>query len=310
LGHAPRRASHGVSLPAWLQLGGDFRGAAGAVSNGSPAAAAYPMQAEVYASAGAAGFTLNVTGGLRRPQEEGGSAAHVLWSREHYLMWQQHAGGSEGLYVRAGRFMPVFGLRPAEHVAYTQRFGGASLYGEAYAGAIEYVSRAFEVHATGFVHDSIASAVEHGDGGALYAEARLGAHAAVGGEAKYAAADDLHRTYAGLTATLYVPGADLLLSAEGQVIHQKMTVGGSFDQLAGYLLATRPLHRAVLLDVGLGHYAENVAVKGLFRDCVDANVHWFMTSHLEWLVTTRLELLNAGGGPNGGYALLQFHYRL
>jgi len=300
---------HGLSVPSWLRLGGDLRAAAGAVGNGQLGGAAYPMQAELYAVAGARGFTLNLKGGLRRPQEEG-SAVHVLWSREHYLMWQQHPNGSEGLYVRAGRFMPVYGLRLAEHVVYTQRFGGEPLYGEAYAGAVEYVTRKVEVHATGFVHDPIASAVEHGDGGALYAEARLGARVAVGAEAKYATDDDLHRTHAGITGKLYLPGLDVLLSAEGEVIHQKLVAGDTVNQLAGYVLATHPLVHAWLLDVGIGHYTQDTRVRGLYRDCLDVNVHWFATSHLEGLVTTRLELLDRGGGPNGGYALLQVHYRL
>ena len=70
------------------------------------------------------------------------------------------------------------------------------------------------------MHDPIASAVEHGDGGALYAEVRLGAHAAIGAEAKYSSSDDLHRTYAGVTGKLYLPGPDLLLHAEAEVVHQ------------------------------------------------------------------------------------------
>lgn len=300
---------HGVSLASWLQLGGDLRGAAGLVGNGQLGGAAYPMQVELHAAAGARGFSLVASGGLRRPQEEG-SAAHVLWSREHYVMWQQHPGGAEGLYVRAGRFMPVYGLRLAEHVAYTQRFGGAPLYGEAYAGAVEYVTRRFEVHATGFVHDPIASAVEHGDGGALYAEARLGKHAAIGAEAKYAADDDLSRTYAGITGKLYLPGLDVMLQGEAELVHHALAAGGTTNQLAGYVLASRPLARGWLLDVGAGHYAQDTSVAGLYRDCLDANLHWFVTSHLEGLVTTRLELLDLGGGPNGGYALLQVHYRL
>ena len=38
---------YGAKLPSWLQLGGDVRGAAGAVDNGAMGAAGYPMQAEV-----------------------------------------------------------------------------------------------------------------------------------------------------------------------------------------------------------------------------------------------------------------------
>jgi len=298
-----------IEPPGWLSLGGDLRGAAGVVNPGKLGAAAYPMQAEVYASAGGDGFTLELTGGLRSPQDSG-SALHVLWSREHYVMWRQHPGSPFGLYVRAGRFMPVFGLRLAEHVAYTQRYGGEPLFGEAYGAAIEYVAPMFELHATGFVHDSIGSAVEHGDGGALYVERRLGAHAAIGAEAKYAASSEQHTTYGGVTGKLYIEGPDVLLQTEAEVIHQVIVSGGSGNALAGYLLATHTLTAGWLLDVGVGHYTENTSVAGLYRDCVDANVHWFTTPHLELLLTTRLELLDAGSGPTGGYALVQLHYRL
>jgi hypothetical protein len=266
------------------------------------------VQAEVYVSAGARGFTFNATGGLRRPQS-GGSAAHVLWSREHYLMWQQNPGATDGLYVRAGRLMPVYGLRLAEHIAYTQRFGGFPLYGEAYGAALAYVSQRFEAHVTGFVHDPIASAVEHGDGGAAYVETRITKHAALGAEVKYASDDDLRRTYAGVTGKVYIEGADLLLQAEAELVHQEVvSTSRKLDQIVGYLLATRPLAHAWLLDVGVGHYTQDTGVEGNYRDSVDANVHWFVSSHFEALLTTRLELL--GSGPTGGYALAQVHYRL
>lgn len=307
-GGAPELLGGKLELPGWLAVGGDLRGAAGLVDNGVVGGAGYPMQAELYASAGAKGFTINASGGLRRPNEEAG-AAHVVWSREHYLMWQQRPGENAGLYVRAGRLMPVFGLRLAEHVAYTQRFGGYPLYGEAYAAAIAYVSPRFEVHATGFVHDAIASAVEHGDGGAFYGEVRLGGRYAIGAEAKYAADDDQHRTYAGLTAKAYVPAAELLVQAEGVFVRNDLVpTDYTYDQLLGYVLATRPLAQGWLLDVGVGHYTQNMDVEGNYRDCIDVNVHWFTTSHLELLATTRLELVSSGS--NGGYALAQLHYRL
>lgn len=301
---------HGaIELPGWLQLGGDARFAAGAVGHGALGGAAYPMQAELGASLGAGSFSLELTGGLRRPSEDA-SALHVLWSREHYAMWRQHPDSPYGAYLRLGRFMPVFGLRLAEHAIYTERYGGLPLYGEAYAAAVEYVAPGYEVHATGFVHDPIGSAVEHGDGGALYAEVRLGGHASIGGEAKYAGSADQHVTYAGITGKLYVERAELLLEAEAELIHQQIVAGGAINQVAGYLLASRPIADGWLLDVGVGHYTQATSVAGLYRDCVDANLHWFTTPHLELLATTRLELLDHGVGPTGGYALLQVHYRL
>ena len=65
-----------------------------------------------------------------------------------------------------------------------------------------------------------------------------------------------------------------------------------------------------MLDMGVGHYTEDTRVKGLYRDCFDLNLHWFATSHLEWLFTGRVEMLDLGAGTHGGYALVQVHYRL
>ena len=302
---------YGMNRPSWLELGGDARGAAGFVDPGVSSAAAYPMQLEVAASAHlGAGFTLHALGGLRTPQD-GGSALHVLWSREHYLMWQSNPESSEGLYIRVGRLMPTYGLRLAEHVVYTQRFGGYPLYGEVYAVAASYVTGPIEVHATGFVHDPIASVEEHGDGGALYAEARVGDHAAIGAEGKYSSSVDAHRTYAGLTGKLYLPGPALQLLAEAEVIHENfLAANARVTQLAGYVLGSHPLGGGFLLDIGAGHFTQDTNVKGSFRDCLDVNLHWFMTSHVEWLLTTRVEILDFGSSPYGGYALAQLHYRL
>jgi len=301
---------YGMSKPSWLDLGGDARAAAGFVYPGTASAAAYPMQAELAASVHWSGFSFHALGGLRQPQVNG-NALHVIWSREHYLMWQSAPESHEGFYIRVGRMMPTFGLRLAEHVVYTQRFGGEPLYGEVYAVAASYVSDAFEVHATGFVHDSIASAAEHGDGGALYAEARIGEHGAIGAEGKYASSPDAHRTYAGLTGKLYLPGPSVMLLGEAEVIHQSfLAANDRVDQIAVYAMASHPLGSGLMLDLGVGHFTQDLQVKGLFRDALDVNLHWFQTAHLEWLATTRLELLDAASHTSGGYALLQIHYRL
>jgi len=302
---------YGLDRPSWLQLGGDVRGASGFIQNGASNVALYPMQAEVAANATAHGFSLHLVGGLRRPQS-GGSAVHVLWSREHYAMWQQNPEKNEGLYVRVGRMMPTYGLRLAEHVVYTQRYGGRPLYAETYAASVSYVNPSVEVHASAFIKDPIGSPVEQGNGAALYAEKRLGEHAAIGVEGKYSSGDEVHRTFAGVTGKLYLPGPDVMLLAEAELIRQKIVVGAgdTATQLAGYVLASKPLSAGLMLDGGIGHYTQDTRVKGLTRDCVDVNLHWFMTAHVEMLFTGRIELLDLGSGTNGGYALAQIHYRL
>jgi hypothetical protein len=296
---------HGVlPTPGWLQLGGDARFSVGMVDPGSVGGAVYPMQADLYASAGGHGFTVFLEGGIRSVDDGGHSP---LWSREHYVMWQQN-----GLYIRVGRFAPVYGLRLAEHVAYTQRYGGDPLYDEAYGAAVEYVTHAFEIHATGFVHDPIAIALERGDGGALYSEIRIGEHAAVGAEGKYSSSSDQHLAYGGLTAKLYLAGPKLLLLGEAEVVRRRILGpgGDTASGAIGYIHASRSFSHGLMLDLGLGHYTEDTRVAGLYRDAFDADLHWFQTSHIEWLLTTRVELLDHGDGTNGGYALVQIHYRL
>ncbi len=89
------------------------------------------------------------------------------------------------------------------------------------------------------------------------------------------------------------------------------SAGGAPMKLIGYFLATWQPKEFLMVDVGLGHYDSNLRIKDLDRDCVDLNLHWFATSHLELILTNRYEMLAFGnGGPSGAYSLLQVHYRL
>jgi len=307
--HSPAFVYGKLDTPSWLQLGGELRGAAGVVQANETGVAAYPMQGEIGARASTGAFSAYANVGFRRPSD-GASFLHVAWSREHYVMWTQKPDDSRGLYVRAGRFMPTFGLRLAEHVVYTQKYGGKPLYYEPYGLSVAYIADKGEVHATGFIHDPIASSGEHGDGGALYGELRIGELAAVGVEGKYSKADEDTRMFGGVTGKLYLPGPQLLLLGEGEVIRQEITAASDkLTKVAAYVMASHPLPHNLLLDVGIGHYTQDTRVKGLYRDCIDANVHWFFDSHFELLLTTRFEMLDLGS-QNGGYALAQLHVRL
>ena len=309
-GTAPEFFYNKLSLPGWLDLGGDLRGTGGYFQTPFRTLSAFPMQADVYGSGHYKGFRLYITAGYR-PVEKGNEAATHVWSREHYLLWQEDEGAATGLFVRVGRFMPVFGLRFAEHPDYTRRFGGTALYTETYGAAVEYIAADFEVHATGFVADPLIDSVDVASGAALYAEYRPSEHAAVGAEAMLQRTDDDKRYRGGLTGKLYLPAAEVLVQAEVQLVDQIVKAGGKAKQLVGYLLASRELGAGLALDVGLGHYDENLAVKNLDRDALDLNLHWYTTSHLELIWNNRLEMIGFGsGGPTGAYSLIQLHYRL
>ena len=293
--------------PDWLQLGGDFRGAAGIFSKeGDVAPGAFPMQIDLQARAATRGFSAYLVAGFR-PYNGFVTPLHVLWPREHYLMWQQKPNENYGLYIRAGHMMPTFGLRLAEHVVYTQLRGGRPLFHEVYALQGSWVSPAFEVHASGFIHDPYGNPAELGDGGSLYAEARIGTAAAIGTEAKVTITDEETVRYTGLTGKLYIEGVDLTLLGEGQLVHRNVKAAkDDYNQLVGYIMASKPLPKSLQLDVGVGHFTQDTRVKGNFRDCIDVNLHWYATTHVELLLTTRLELVDGAGG----YALTQLHYRL
>ena len=317
LGTAPEFMYGKIPLPSWLQLGGDLRGASGYDRTPQQYLVTFPMQAEIYANAKLpAHLRLYVVAGAR-PAEVGNEAATHAWSREHYVQWSQQEDGSEGWFVRIGRFMPIFGLRYVEHPTYTRRYGGTQLYSETYGAAVEYITQQFEAHATGFIKDPVIDPVAHDNGGAFYGEYRVIPNASVGAEAMYTKSDIDWKIRGGATGKLYLKGPDLLLEFEGQVVNQHVESFG-LTQLVAEFTATKFLPMGLWLDVELGHYDENIRIKGLDRDALDVNLHWLTTSHIELIATTRIELINQGlttagtdiGGPTGGYALFQAHYRL
>jgi hypothetical protein len=323
-----------ATLPDWFRLGGDVRAAAGyyaiaednadttivsapgtniplfpGTTPSNTGAVLFPMQAEVYANALLpAAVSLHVTAGLIDPEYN--NDATIFASREHWAMWQQN-DGPNGLFIRAGRFMPVFGLRFAEHVDYDRRYGGTPLYGEAYGLAFEEIQPSWEVHATGFVHDPWQATTELGDGATLYAEGRILGNTSIGVEGKYDHTNDDWKMYGGITAKHWCGCLNLLLQGEVQVIHQQVNGPGFNDQIVGYAMATEFLPEGFMIDLGIGEYEPDVRVKGLTQQVADLNVHWFATSHLEFILTNRLQTEAFGeGGGSSGYSLLQLHYRI
>jgi hypothetical protein len=331
---APEFMYNKLSLPKWLMLGGDLRGAAGyfnaggdpldlAVATGQPnvsgsSFALIPMQADLYVHGKWKGFSLQLTGGAR-PTQNGNQAATSVWSREHYLMWQSNPDGNDGFYVRLGRFMPVFGLRQVEHVDYNRMYGGTPLYGETYGLAVEYVTPKYEAHLTGYIKDPLIDPVEHTNGVALYTETRLNEKLALGLEGKIDqdTDNDLDTYRIGVIAKKYFGGkADLLIQLEAQAVTERVLDDGGRGapaQGVGYLMFTHFFSTAIMADLGVGYYDEDVRIAGLDRDAVDLNIHWFTISHLEVLLMNRISKAGLGpgaGGQWGGWSMIQLHYRL
>jgi len=309
-GTAPEFFYGKVPTPSWLVLGGDLRGAMGYVKTPEELLAGFPMQIEAYGHATLpGGFSLYVDAGARE-SEVGKEGSTHAWSREHFLMWQQKPGDTTGLFLRAGRFMPVFGLRIAEHPTYIRKWGGTPLYGETYGLAVEYIAPKFELHATGFIKDPTIDTPEHNDGGAFLGEYRLNEKLSVGAEFMYTKSDFDKKFRGGGLVKALLP-AETLLMFEAQYVYQEIAPIGAPNQIVAGLVGSKFLGTAYMLDVGLNYFNENIRITKLNREALDVNLHWFTTSHLELILTTRVEMLAFGdGGKTSGYALGQLHYRL
>ncbi len=304
-GGAPEAAHGKLVGPSWLELTADLRAAAGFIEDLGPHAGGFPMQAEAAALVHHEGFSFYATLGV----QSGNTPLKFLQLREHYGMWQSDPGTNHGLYVRVGRFMPVYGLRFAEHNDFTRQYGQTPLYGETYGAAVEYVDPSWEAHLTAFVHDPIQDPVEFGNGAAAYAEKRLGGVFSIGAEGRYAKSTDDARTAGGITAKYWLD--PVLLQLEGQVIRQTFAAGGARDQVVSYLMATWFVHDGWFVDFGLSQFDADTHVTKMDIEAFDANVHWFATSHWELLLTNRIQTTDFGsGGHSSGYSLFQFHYRL
>ncbi|MEO7094909.1 MAG: hypothetical protein ABI175_16740 [Polyangiales bacterium] len=303
-------------LPSWFNLGGDFRSATGYMHTPTNILTFFPMQYELYAAVTKGSFSLHVNAGPR-PAQEGNENATRVWSREHYVMWESNPGETSGIYARVGRFMPVYGLRLAEHPAYNRQYGHTRLYGETYGVHVAVVSPKYEAHLTGFIKDPLIDPVDQSSGAMAYLEFRPTEVISVGAEGMFKKSVDDQSFGGGITAKYFVPAAKLLIQAEFQYTNQLIdksgtnAAGGAPLHLLGFVMGSISFKPWLMLDIGLGHYDSNIRIKDLDRDAADVNLHLFLDSHTELVLMNRIEMLALGnGGPTSGWTLFQLHYRL
>lgn len=309
LGTNPAFLNGAVETPAWLRLGGDFRAMGGWLHAPQDYLWLFPMQADLYGAATKDNFSLIATVGLR-PAQEGNEAATRVWARELYAMWQSEAGGSEGLFVRAGQLMPVFGLRLVEHHAYIRRYGGTPLFAESPAASVSYVKQRLEAHLTGFVESPIIDPVRLASGAAAYVQMRVDDKTALGAGGMYEHFNSDRYTLRGAITAKRAITDKLLVLGELQLVNPHVDPYG-WTQIVSYLGASYFLPKGLMVDVAWNHFDENLRVSKLDRDAIDVNLHWFATSHVELLWVNRYEMIGLGdGGPSGAMSMLQGHYRL
>jgi len=209
---------HGaVSLPSWLALGGDLRGAMVAEDVQDPAGptvAAFPMQADASARVTIPGTGLSLNGivGFRGQTRDPDALVPIqnfqpvstsrFISREHYLMLQPETLGP---YLRLGRFFAPFGLRLAEHTLYIRRDLGFDQLRESYTFSVGVVQAGWETHLSLFAPDFVRHIGGDETGAAAYYEHRLlDGRAALAGQAKVGESPGVTRLVLGIVAKGYL----------------------------------------------------------------------------------------------------------
>jgi hypothetical protein len=319
LGQNPEFMYGKIDPPDALTVGGDIRIMGGYHQAPQRYLWVFPMQGDVYGRYTKDKLSVQATIGMR-PRQTDNETATTIWPRELYVMWQSEAGSSEGLFARVGHFMPVFGLRWVEHPLYVRRYGGTELFSETWALSASYVKPKYEAHVTGFYNENpLWDPVRTETGGAAaYGEVRLGEKTSVGAGGMGEFDDWEYKLRGALTAKHYLPKPDVLLQGEFQFVNPHVGDYG-YKQLVTYAMATYFGPKGTMVDLGWGHYDENLRIENVDEatapdvdhDCFDLNVHWFATSHIELMLVNRVELMGWGkGGPTGAWAMLQAHYRL
>jgi len=301
---------HGLwTPPDWLLLGGDLRAAALAYDDvqatDSLSLAAFPMEADLRAAVHVGSITVAATGGLRgsaRLYAKAGASDYVV-SSEHYVMWRK---SQVGLYVRAGRFFPVQGLRLPDHTLYVRRYTGGNLYEEPYALGVGYVKDLWEVHAAGFVHDPLLDVGRRDAGGVLHV-ALHGETWGVAASGRLGTGGDGTRILGGLSGRVKGPSG-LVFLGEADLIHDTVAGDGAVNKLVGLAGADEKLAQGVQLFGWYEIYQEELGLSAATHHGVGLSLRYMPRAH--WEVIAELLGQRIGADDTTGLGMLQLHYYL
>lgn len=307
---------HGlVSLPDWLDLGGDVRLATLVNDTGTSDGAelaAFPMQAELFAHVVAGDIhgiaSVGMLGAVRgAPSAMTGISEPVtlpwLVSREHYLMWRP---GDEGAYVRVGKFFAPFGLRVPDHTTYVRRYLGYNLLEEPYAVSAGYLALPWELHATVFVSDRLRWAPRDEVGASLLYERRTGPLVLVG-SARATRGDGQARELASIAAKLWTERWSVLWLAELDGGWQHLP-GAGRPHLAAYTGPVWFPARGFALGAAYEYFDEDLGASRDARHAADLWGSFMPYAHVELAASARYQWIGTTG--RAAMALVQLHYFL
>jgi hypothetical protein len=314
--------AHGaVTLPPWLALGVDLRGAF--VENdvqdpAGPTVALFPMQADLSGRiALPKGFSISAIGGLRGQVRDPDLLVPIqnyqpvstseLISREHYLMWEP---APIGPYLRIGRFYAPYGLRMAEHILYVNRDLGFDELEETYNLSGGFILPEAELHLTLFAPDFVRHIGSDEKGFAAYLETRFhDDRAALAGQMRVALAPGVTKVMTGVVGKVYLEGWRAQLFGEVDLVNQIFTEldDTTRTQMVGAGgLALFPLAGVVVTLIGERNQVDLQTPDAW--TAATALCNWFPYAHFELQLMGRLQF--PSGGSTASTLFFQVHYFL
>jgi len=139
-------------------------------------------------------------------------------------------------------------------------------------------------------------------------EARPGRALAVGASARAGVGDEDTRLQAGVHGKLWLDGARLLLQAEVDGVRQMLDAGGDRWQVAAYAGPVLVPARGIYAGTGYQVFTEDVQVRGVARQSLDAWLEVFPRAHVEVMVSGRAQRI--GPSEHAYLGMLQLHYVL
>jgi hypothetical protein len=297
--------------PSWLQLGGDYRGAAGLHDSESTEIETllFPMQLDLYTRFRFGDFSFNTTIGARGSARPRDPPPHSrVASREHYFMWQPSMAGP---YVRAGRFYAPYGLRQVDHTTFIRRDLGFYAWEETYGVSGGYVQgNDWEAHLSAFIRDPLLKVGPEGFGVSMLYERRFAEHqAAYGVQSKVQIRPDAVQYWAGGTFKYWIAPLNVLLLSEIDLSVQDIDSPGAKAVFGGiaHLNLSMFITQGVMLGTTLEAKHNDFRLRGKDAEAASLSLQYFPRAHFEIMLLGKVERTR---NTHDLLSLLMLHYYL
>lgn len=290
--------------PEWLDLGGDLRGIQTYRDTPTQRVGDYfLMQADLEAAATAGGFFGKKLSAVATAGYDADDKSFI--SRRHYFV----ARPSDEVSIRAGRFMPAYGLNIAEHVAVTRRGLGFDQGDETYNAEAAWIGDDLNLFATGILGRPDDARLDREQGGALQASYFFLERFKAGAN-YYLGSNDtgLRHLLGGFGALGFTPSLFLLSELDLQLDE---TIGRTASGIAAYNRLDYELVQGLHAFATLEHLRLDFADDRTTTQACGGGIQYFPRPHLELqLQYQKQRATRAGSGDFIDFAWLILHFYL